>query len=246
MLDPVRLALGLTQAQGYRTRHPFPHAVLRDCFDPDLLKLVASQFPGLDSPAWDGFKDGRVESKKHASNKLGLFQAELATVLIELNTAYFLDWLERLTGIQGLIPDPYFLGGGIHATERGGHLGIHTDFNRHWKLGLDRRLNVLIYLNEDWHSSWGGELALYERQVATPGSNHPWTPSERPVVWVPPVLGTMVVFDTSPWSFHGHSEPLACPDGVLRKSLALYYYTAGRPVAETLPSHDTVFFVKES
>jgi hypothetical protein len=32
-----------------------------------------------------------------------------------------------------------------------------------------------------------------------------------------------VVLNTDP--FHGHPEPMTCPEGVFRRSIALYYYT---------------------
>ena len=54
-----------------------------------------------------------------------------------------LEFLETLTGIDGLVPDPYFAGGGLHQIVRGGFLKVHADFNWHPKLRLDRRLNML-------------------------------------------------------------------------------------------------------
>ena len=80
----------------------------------------------------------------------------------ELNGEAFLKFLEEMTGISGLIPDPYFVGGGMHETKRGGHLGVHADFNIHDKLKLERKLNLLIYLNEDWSPEFGGELELWD------------------------------------------------------------------------------------
>jgi hypothetical protein len=42
----------------------------------------------------------------------------------------------------------------------------------------------------------------------------------------------MVIFSTTDFSYHGHPEPLNCPDNRSRRSLALYYYTNGRPASE--------------
>ena len=67
------------------------------------------------------------------------------SIFREFNSRQFLLFLETLTGIENLIPDPYFLGGGIHSSKKGGFLNIHTDFNWHHKLQLHRRVNVLIY-----------------------------------------------------------------------------------------------------
>ena len=48
------------------------------------------------------------------------------------------------------MPDPYFTGGGLNITERGGLLDVHVDGNYHDASGLNRRLNILIYFNPGW------------------------------------------------------------------------------------------------
>src|SRR3546814_6396188 len=78
------------------------------------------------------------------------------------NSRPFLAFLEALTGIERLIPDPYFEGGGFHEIGRGGYLNVHADFNLNKRLNLRRRLNVLIYLNKDWEPAFGGDLELWD------------------------------------------------------------------------------------
>ena len=137
--------------------------------------------------------------------------------LIQLN---FLKFLESLTGIEGLISDPYYVGGGIHETKKGGFLKVHTDFNYHKKLKLDRRVNLLLYLNSDWKEEYGGHLELWDKDMLS---------CKRKVL---PVINRMAIFSTTDFSYHGHPEPLSCPDNRSRRSLALYYYTNGRPASE--------------
>ena len=110
--------------------------------------------------------------------------------------------------------DPYFLGGGFHETLRGGCLGIHADFNIHQKMKLRRRVNVLVYLNEDWDPTYGGDLELWTRDMKQKAKS------------VSPLFNRCVIFNTDDDSWHGHPDALACPEGKSRKSLALYYYTA--------------------
>ena len=86
-------------------------------------------------------------------------------MLDQFNSETMVDFLEQLTGISGLIPDPHFWGGGLHQIERGGHLKVHSDFNWHEELLLDRRLNMIVYLNEDWDPEWGGGLELWDRDM---------------------------------------------------------------------------------
>jgi Rps23 Pro-64 3,4-dihydroxylase Tpa1-like proline 4-hydroxylase len=140
--------------------------------------------------------------------------------LQELNSAEFLKFLESLTGIEGLIGDPYYEGGGIHETKKGGFLKVHTDFNYHKKLKLDRRINLLLYLNSDWKEEYGGHLELWDTDMSS---------CRRKLL---PVINRMVIFSTTDFSYHGHPEPLSCPDNRSRRSLAFYYYTNGRPGSE--------------
>jgi hypothetical protein len=145
---------------------------------------------------------------------------------------WFLEFLEQLTGIDGLIPDPHLTGGGLHMTPRGGRLGIHADFNVHQKLvhqklGLDRRLNLLLYLNNNWQAEWGGEFELWDKEV------------KAKVRGYLPLENRVVVFSTTDQTFHGHPEPPKCPKGAYRRSIALYYYHQIRDPSLTLPSSGT-------
>ena len=83
-----------------------------------------------------------------------------------LNSRPFLLFLEQLSGIDGLIPDPHFAGGGIHVVANGGHLDIHADFNHHQKMNLERRMNDLIYLNKDWEADYGGSFEVWENDMS--------------------------------------------------------------------------------
>jgi hypothetical protein len=137
-----------------------------------------------------------------------------------------------LTTIQGLIPDPYFNGGGYHETAPGGKLGIHADFRVNEQLHLHRRLNVIVYLNEGWQEEWGGALELWDRQMKS---------KQREVA---PLFNRCVIFNTDADSYHGHPDPLAAPAGVLRRSMALYYYTASKEIYKEVPNTSTVYHAR--
>ena len=148
------------------------------------------------------------------------------------NSRPILQFLEGLTGIEGLIPDPYFVGGGYHETSKGGLLGVHADFRINDKLHLHRRLNMIIYLNEEWKEEWGGALELWDRSMKA---------RQRAVA---PLFNRCVVFNTDAQSFHGHPEPLATPAHVVRRSMALYYYTASKEIYGEVPSVSTMYQVR--
>jgi len=212
----------------YAGASPFPHIALDGLLPDEALATVLHEFPDLASPVWkeyQNYHEGKQETQ--GEEHIGAFTSLL---LYQFNSAPFLQFLEELTGITGLIPDPYFYGGGLHQIPRGGKLGIHADFSRHGRLPLDRRVNVIIYLNHGWKDEYGGQLEL-------------WAPDmSRCVEKISPIYNRTVVFSITDWAFHGHPDPLACPEGMTRKSIALYYFTNGRPPGETRQDkHSTLF-----
>jgi hypothetical protein len=211
----------------YRNAVPFPHAVFHGVFDEALLDEVVAEFP--DPASMDEQFDGAEEVKSAESRwaTLGPATQELITLL---NSAPFVDELERITGIGGLITDHHLSGGGQHQISSGGFLGVHADFNKHRGMNLDRRLNVLVYLNRDWDEDWGGHIELWDRSMT------------RAVVRQAPTFNTMVVFSTTSDSYHGHPDPLRTPPGVTRKSVATYYYTAGRDDGYATDMEHTTLF----
>ena len=148
------------------------------------------------------------------------------------NSRPVLQFLEGLTGIEGLLPDPYFAGGGYHEITRGGRLGVHADFRINEKLHVQRRLNMLIYLNRDWDEAWGGQLELWSRDMKTC------------VQRVSPLVNRCVVFNTEADTWHGHPDPLQTPDNVTRKSIALYYYTASKQIYQETPHRSTMYVAR--
>jgi hypothetical protein len=213
--------------QQYETAEPFPHAVIEDFLPPEVCERLLAEFPVAGSNEWLRFN--RHHSLKLATRGETQFGDYTRSVLAHLNGAGSLNFLEGLTGIKRLIPDPYFEGGGLHQIERGGFLKIHADFNKHSRLDLDRRINLILYLNKDWREEYNGHLELWDRTMS------------RCVRKVLPEYNRCVIFNTTDTAYHGHPEQLACPEGMTRKSVALYYYTVSRPAVEQSPQHGTLW-----
>ena len=211
----------------YVSAQPFPHIVLDGLFEDATLEALLAEFPRPEEIEWAAF-DNPTE-KKLGYRYTSPLKRNLRDFLYEMNSPPVLRFLEELTGIEGLIPDPYFGGAGPHQILPGGFLKIHADFNWHPLLKLDRRLNLLVYLNQDWEEEYGGHLELWDREMARCGQK------------ILPVFNRTVVFSTTDFSFHGHPTPLACPPGRSRKSVSFYYYTNGRPESERSAPHDTIF-----
>lgn len=227
-LDPLYLdELADRYAQGYAQGHPFPHIVIDNFLPEAILDGILDEFPKPQDIEWKKF-DAPAEKKLASTSELQMGEAT-RLLLYQLNSSTFIQFLEKLTGIPAIIPDPHFQGGGLHQIEPGGYLKLHVDFNRHKKLNLDRRLNLLIYLNKNWKEDYGGYFEMWDRNM---------TRCEKKIL---PIFNRCVVFSTTDFSYHGHPDPLTCPQGMTRKSLALYYYTNGRPAEEISGAHSTVF-----
>jgi len=214
----------------YVSAEPFPHIVMEDFIRPDILKRVEAEFPDLAKQSGDVITFDDQLQIKLASRGMGGLSESAFKLISGLNSDVFLNYLQSLTGIdEPLISDPYLAGGGYHEIKTGGLLKVHADFNKHSMLDLDRRLNLLIYLNKNWNRDWGGELQLFNADMS------------GPVVSVPPRFNTAVVFTTTSYTYHGHPDPLACPPDRSRRSLALYYFSTGRPDHEVSGKHSTLF-----
>ncbi|NJK38153.1 MAG: 2OG-Fe(II) oxygenase [Oscillatoriales cyanobacterium RM2_1_1] len=227
-MDPEYLDdLASKNHESYITAEPFPHIIIDNFLPEFVLDAILEEFPEPGKIGWKTFDD--PSQKKLASQHEQQMGEATRLLLYQLNSATFVEFLEKLTGIEGIISDPHFIGGGLHQIERGGFLKIHADFNRHRRLRLDRRLNLLIYLNKDWQEDYGGHFELWDREMKQ---------CEKQVL---PVFNRCVIFNTNDFSYHGHPNPLTCPEGRTRKSLALYYYSNGRPEEELSGSHSTLF-----
>jgi hypothetical protein len=203
---------------------PFPHVIIEDALPAETIRAVIDAFPAP-GPAWQHFDD--PHQLKFALRDEEAMPPPIRSVIQQFNSQVFVEFLETLTGIKGLIPDPHLLGGGLHQIPRGGTLKIHVDFDQHRQLKADRRLNVLLYLNEDWLDEYGGHFELWDREMT------------HPVVRVAPEANRLVVFETSETSFHGHPDRLAVPEGRFRRSLAWYYYTT--PTVDRVGRHNTLW-----
>ena len=209
---------GEDKHQEYVTNPPFPSGYWDNFFKPEKLKEVLAEFPELGDEK--DIKFNNPNENKLATKGEYKFKEKTKQFVHFLNSQPFLDFLSNLTGIKNLIPDPTFEGGGFHQIKPGGFLKIHADFNKHRLYGLDRRLNVLIYLNEDWDESYGGHFELWDKDM------------KGCVTRILPLFNRMAMFNTTDFSYHGHPDILTCPPDRSRKSIALYYYTNGRPAEE--------------
>jgi hypothetical protein len=200
-----------------------------------MLDGVLSEFEDLDKGAT--LKYETPNEIKLASKGESRFGDKTKQFVHYLNSEPFLEFLQVLTGIEEtLVPDPFFEGGGFHQTKAGGFLKIHADFNKHKLTKLDRRLNILIYLNKDWKEEYGGYFEMWDKDMT------------KCVGKFAPEFNTLAMFNTTDFTYHGLPNPLTCPPDRSRKSIALYYYSNGRPSSEVnqgLEDHTTLFVARK-
>ena len=220
----------------YLNAKPFPNVVFNNFFKDDFLNTILEEFPDLSK--LNESQNYNVKNEIKLSNKnYNKFPRTIKSFFDFLNADVFLNFLQNITSIkEKLVADPHLEGGGLHEIKSGGVLKIHTDFNRHPFLDLDRRVNVLIYLNKNWKNNYGGHLELWNQNMSKCEKR------------ISPSFNTMVIFSTTDFSNHGHPELLNCPKEISRKSLALYYFSSGRPKSEVSGKHkkNRTFFKSRS
>lgn len=228
-LDPKKAReFGEKLSGQYCFAEPYPHIVLDNFLPNQLAENILQNFP---SEVFSG--DKFFESDYYGLHKRQIFPVDcneyIRNLFNFLNSSSVLQFLESLTQIKGLIPDPHFDGGGFHETSRGGKLGIHADFRINKQLHLNRRLNMIIYLNKDWEEDYGGCLEIWDKSM------------KNKMHSILPVFNKCVIFNTDATSYHGHPDPLNTPENITRKSIALYYYTASKSVYDETSDHSTMY-----
>jgi len=196
----------------FQTASPWPHLVLDDLIDPAMIAAAEQEElePSLHMAVDRSYR--KIKAESPAPN------GPTATAILEsIGGTDFLAFLEELTGVSGLLPDPTHYWAGLHVNPPGAFQAIHRDFRVHPITGLFHRVNILIYLNSDWKSEYGGELELWKPDKSA---------CERQVA---PVAGKSVIFEAGPGAIHGIPEPIRCPAGRARLSLAAIYYTVDPP-----------------
>lgn len=203
-----------TKLDGTFSDLPFKHCHIDNLFDESFANSLFNSFPDLSDPIWEKTNDEDIEVKFRTNFKSEFDIPDgLVDVFRMFNSAPFLRSMSEIFEIPKLLPDPYYSGGGLNVTEKGGLLDVHVDGNYHDASGLNRRINVIYYLNPGWENGWGGEFGLYNED------------GSQLIKKISPIFNRLVIFDTHDKSFHGLPEPLNFPEGLNRKSIILYYYT---------------------
>ena len=231
MLNPRLQAEADRFAARFSERDPFRHVVIDDFLTADYCAQLLGEFPPFErGNARNEAGELGAKSTVEKIRELGPAYSALDDLI---QTRAFLDLIGRITGIPGLLYDPWYFGGGTHENRAGQDLDAHVDFNRHPLERWHRRLNLIVYLNREWDDAWGGSLELH---------SDPRAADDR-VTLVTPLHNRAVIFETTEWSWHGFSRIVLPQDksAISRKSIALYFYTTDRPQEELADTHSTIY-----
>jgi Rps23 Pro-64 3,4-dihydroxylase Tpa1-like proline 4-hydroxylase len=214
----------------FQSKKPFRYTLIENFFKAEEADKIHDAYPTIKDGMWDGttYLDQKNKFQKTEFEPGSL----LERVFQELNSPELLRWLETITDIEEpIIADPDLFGGGLHQSVNGAFLNVHVDYNIHPKTKYHRRMNLLVYMNKDWKDAYEGHLELWDLS------------GEKKVQLgrYAPEFNRCVIFETNEISFHGHPKPLKTPEGVNRKSIALYYYTKNRPAHEIADDHNTIY-----
>ncbi|HEY2394778.1 MAG TPA: 2OG-Fe(II) oxygenase [Rudaea sp.] len=232
MVYPEVHRLAHSYAQSFRGAEPFRHVVIENFFEPAVCRTLLDEFPRFED-RYALNEMGEVGGKAVRMNVRDVSDSYRALDRY-LQTPGFLDLVSTITGISDLLYDPDYIGGGTHENRDGQSLDAHVDFNYHPRTKAHRRLNLIVYLNEEWEEPWGGALELH---------SNPWSPAANQTRHVLPLFNRAVIFETSENSWHGFSRINLPEDrkALSRKSFAIYLYTKERPAAETAAPHATIY-----
>jgi len=211
-------------ANFYATAEPFPHVVIDNFLNEDVARQIEACFPSPhknQDMTWYVYNNP-IECKFACDT-----QSEFPDAIRRLFDLYksqpFLDLIKRITNIQNLEHDPYLHGAGLHYHPTGSKLDMHLDYSIHPHSGKERRVNLILYLNDSWPKAWGGHLDLHNHDQDGNISDC----AKR----IAPAFNRAVLFRTTDISWHGLPDGVNCPLGDARKSVAVYYVSDPRPDA---------------
>ncbi len=226
--------LAFNSKKKYKQNKPFPHIYFDNFLPKDVAITLSKEYPKI--------KDVDHNWKTHKNNNViryfledsSLYKNNLKLFSMIISSRNFLLFLETLTGIDSIIPDPFFIGGGAMATSKGGFLNVHADFNYHHKLQSWRRINVLFYLTPKWKKNWGGNLEFWSKD------------KKKKIREIEPMFNRVVIFNTTSKSFHGQPKPLSCPTNVSRNVFSAFYYSSVKDKDSLSEPHFTRYSIKNN
>ena len=216
--DPAKLA------ESHAAGSPVPYTIIDNFLPDELFNTLSFEVDFLQESDWTVFSNGtsyRKECRNFTSTP------RIQSMAYSFQGSVFLNWIEKLTGIEKLVGDPHYRGGGITRVSSGNSLGLHNDFNWNEQLRLTRRVNIILYMNSEWDDSWGGELEFWDFDKT------------ECLVKIAPKPNRLAIWNYDERLIHGHPNPLTCPESVARQNFIQFYYSSN--ATHETPPHRSQF-----
>lgn len=226
----------------YENASPFPHVVIDDFLSEETCKQSVEDYPTFDPDCrwWHEYKNP-IENK-YAFDCIEKMKPGAKNLFSALSSEPFVKLLRRLTGIETLEMDPYLHGAGCHYHPKGGKLSLHLDYSIHPFIKKERRINIILFLNDDWKEEYKGFLELWSSKSEVDPYAVPKTEDldkcERKVA---PLLNRAIIFRTSEQSWHGLPDEIQCPEDKARRSYAFFYVS---DIRDSTIERKKAFFVQ--
>jgi Rps23 Pro-64 3,4-dihydroxylase Tpa1-like proline 4-hydroxylase len=217
----------------YNKKFPYPFMYFDDLFDNELMDKVNLE---IDKNVFvkDEREINNIEIKTRSDFEDNESIPPYSKLVFDvLNGGKFLGLVSLLTGINGLISDPYFDGGGINIIKNDGTLAVHVDGTTQHRMNICRRINAIVFLNDEWREDWNGlheQWDFLDKNLSPLDENQRWCCVRK----ILPKKNRLLIFTTNDHSWHGHAGVLNEPKNIQRRSLITYYYTNGRPKSDLI------------
>lgn len=208
----------------YDNGFPCKHIILDNFLRPEIAKQINDNFPSIDTL---NVRRKSMNEQKSEDYHFDRFHPVFQDVK-DVVTGELCDIVGQITSLEGLFVTTDNTGAGVHQGSNGSHVDIHIDYNMSTKFNAWRRLNLLVYLSEDWKDEYGGALELWDKDMKV---------CEKKIM---PYFNRAVIFYTDENAPHGYRK-MSLPEGITRKSFYTYYYTA---VEEGVQYRDSTFLAR--
>jgi len=205
--------LGESTVTSYHTQFkqakPWNYVVLKDFLTKEFADSLSNNFPPVDQ---FNVKRKSYNEAKAEEYHLERFHPDFTKLRDFLNSPAMSEWMGKVTGIKGMTSTYDALGTGLHQGVNGSFVDVHLDLNMNPGQNIQRHVNLLIYLNQNWKEEYGGALEVWDKDVKVCHDK------------VYPYHNTALIMITNDESYHGYSK-ISIPEDERRKSVYCYYYT---------------------
>ena len=121
---------------------PFDHIIIDDFWEKTIADKILQEMNEMPKQGMVTRYNSPLENKITIPH-WDMFRETTYQAFTYLNHG-FLDIIYKMTNISDLKPDIGLHGGGVHFHPTGGNLNLHKDYSIHPKLGMMRKLNLIL------------------------------------------------------------------------------------------------------